>query len=174
MVTCPKCGKPVSGRARICGYCGESLVGDYFSGGSVGTPINISGQEPLGAGAVSSVTLGLFGSLALLGAAAMYLVSAGDQLTQMGVGWWLTVIPLAVLASVDLIRLLLRAALRRRGSLLGEGFWLFASVTGLSLVAQAYMDQGAVLFYGVAAIPYMLVVGCSLLAVSAATGLFSC
>ena len=30
MITCPKCGRPVSGRARRCGYCGQSLLHDYF------------------------------------------------------------------------------------------------------------------------------------------------
>ena len=58
MVTCPKCGRPVSGRARSCGYCGESLVNEYFSR----TPEEELPQSERTVGALACMVLGILGA----------------------------------------------------------------------------------------------------------------
>ena len=62
MATCPNCGRPVSGRARRCGYCGESLLEDYFSAPGM----ELGGEEGPSAGATAATVLGSVGAVALL------------------------------------------------------------------------------------------------------------
>ena len=60
-----------------------------------------------------------------------------------------------------------------RYSMVPDCVWLFLSVAVLMVVIQAYLDTGADRFYGMAMIPYLLVVGCVLVAFGAAAGILS-
>ncbi len=171
MITCPKCDRPVSGRARACGYCGQSLVQDYFYREETGTnPARSS------AGAIAGTTLGIFGCLALLAALIFHmLVLFGhgdpDYLPEMNLVWWVRTLLMAVLPVVLLVQLLILRGVRY--SMVPDCVWLFLSVAVLMVVIQAYLDTGADRFYGMAMIPYLLVVGCVLVAFGAAAGILS-
>lgn len=73
---------------------------------------------------------------------------------------------MAVLPVVLLVQLLILRGVRY--SMVPDCVWLFLSVAVLMVVIQAYLDTGADRFYGMAMIPYLLVVGCVLVAFGAA------
>ena len=74
MINCPKCGHPVSGRARSCGYCGESLVNNYFAREERHKGKDPLLEAPAGAAGICAMVLGIFGCLALLAALAFQLM----------------------------------------------------------------------------------------------------
>ena len=177
MVICPKCGRPVSGRARACGYCGESLVQDYFR--SSGDPSgNLSSQDdgqPASAGGIAAATLFLLGALVLLAALIAQMVplfQSDTEIFSLGISWWVRTILLAVFPVVLFIQqLLLRG---RRESMASDAVWLFLSAFSLTLVLQAYLEYGTEgAFYGVELLPYLLSAGCTLVAVAGVTAILS-
>lgn len=174
MVTCPNCGKPVSGRARVCGYCGESLVSDYFSGHQQART-SFEKERP-GPGAIAGTTLGAFGGVSLLAVLVFHILvlcGVGEigPLPALELDWCVRTALLAILVPVYLAQMLILHG--RRLSWWPDLFWLFMSVTALGVVIQGYIDQGTSLFYDVLAIPYLLAVGMILIAVGAITSIFS-
>ncbi|MEM1484551.1 hypothetical protein V6615_06675 [Oscillospiraceae bacterium PP1C4] len=172
MITCPKCGHALAGNPRCCGYCGESLVSDYFRRTEPEEPV-IEQLHHIGAGATAAMTLGIFGSIALLGALAFHMTALfGYGITpEMDYMWWIITLLMAVLPVVYLVQI---AVLRGiRFSLLFDCVWLFLAGCGLSIVTQAYLDRGSLPFCGLVAIPYLLVVGCSLVLVASITAILS-
>lgn len=165
MISCPKCGRPVSGRARACGYCGESLVGKYFSGEKVGEHPH---DQPISSGAAAATTIGVFGCIALIAALVLHLLAlmgyGTGQPLELTIGWLLRIAPLTILPTILLVQLLMTGG--RRKSLRMDAFWLFLSTCGLALVVQAYLDGRADAFYGVLALPYLLAVGCGMIVLS--------
>ena len=165
MTNCPKCGRPVGGRARVCGYCGESLVSDYFQRAGAGAPGLAEAEEaPLSGGAVAAVTLGVFAGAALVAALGFHLAvlfgfGRWETLT-LDAAWWARTVLMSLLPPVYLGRLL---ALRGRGGLLAVEYgWLFLAAGGLCFTVLCYVNRGLRPFYGVTALPYLLVAGCSL------------
>lgn len=173
MIYCPNCHKPVSGRPRACGYCGFSLVQEYFKEQPHTT--NEVPYPSLGAGGVAAAVFGSFGALSVLGALVFQLLPLfqgqmiiPDDLT---IIWWARMLALAVLPSIYLVQQLVLHGLRF--SLLFDGFWLFASVAGLGFAVQAYLAQGTNAFGGIPAVTYLLALGCILAVVSCMIGIFS-
>lgn len=169
MVTCPSCKKQLNGNPRSCGYCGNSLVSDYFRQ----QPQERQPLSPPGTGAIAALTLGIFGSIALLSALLFQLAPLFGYgiMPELNAIWWIRALSLSVGAMVYFVQIV---ALRGvRGSLLPDSLWLFLSACGLSLTIQAYLDQGSLCFYGLTAIPYLLVLGCSLMLVASITSILA-
>ena len=164
MVTCPNCGRPVAGRARACGYCGQSLVQDYFDRSQQqDTP-----RAPSGALTASAV-LGAFGVLSLLAAAVFQVLAAlgfgpAELAPAMDRAWILRTLVMAACPLAFLAERL--SAGMGRVRFVWSCVWLFLATCGLLLVTQLYFDEGSGGFYGMLAIPYLLVVGCALVLVS--------
>ncbi|MDD4808220.1 MAG: zinc ribbon domain-containing protein [Oscillospiraceae bacterium] len=169
MVTCPKCGRPVSGRARSCGYCGESLVNEYFS-----RPAEEEVQDsPITAGAVASMVLGVLGVLALLSALVFRILPLFGfwEPVQTDTGWWVTTLLMTLL---PIIYLMMQIPLRgERLSLVPDSVSLFIAVMVLSMTIQIYLMQGITPFDGPHAIPYLLTLGCILVAVASMAGILT-
>lgn len=169
MVTCPKCGRPVSGRARSCGYCGESLVTEYFRQPEQQEPQ----PHPKTAGAIASMVLGILGALVLLAALIFRLLplfgfGASVETTT---AWWVVTVLMTLLPS---IYLMMQISLRgERMSLLPDGVSLFCAVLVLSLVVQIYLMQGITPFAGAEAIAYLLTLGGSLVTAASIAGILS-
>ncbi len=171
MVICPNCKRQLNGSPRRCGYCGESLVGDYFSRQNRPEPEPRGGLA--GAGATAAMTLGVFGSIALLAALAFHMTPlfGYGAPPEVNTFWWgqtlvMTLPPVIYLVQICVLRGL-------RFSLLFDSVWLFVSACGLSVVAQAYIERGGGPFGGITAIPYLLTVGCSLVLAASVTGILS-
>lgn len=169
MVVCPKCGRPVSGRARSCGYCGESLVTEYFSQAQ---PEDRK-SDSVPAGAVAAMVLGVLGGLALLAALIFRLLPLfgfwDAPITD--VRWWVITLLMTVLPVVYLIsQITLRG---ERFSMFPDAVSLFGSVLALSLTVQLYLMQGTVPFGGPAAVPYLLTLGCILLVVASISAILT-
>ncbi len=158
MINCPKCGHPVSGRARSCGYCGESLVNNYFAREERHKGKDPLLEAPAGAAGICAMVLGIFGCLALLAALAFQLM------VMFGYGG---AVPSVVLLVQELI---LGGS---RGGLLFDSFWLFTSGCGLILTIQCYTGKGSGLFFDVVAIPYLLIAGCALVVISSVTSILA-
>lgn len=170
MITCPNCHKPVSGRPRACGYCGTSLVQEYFQAREEERPPERT------AGGVAATVLGTFGAIALLGAAALQLITLFYATDAIGFGvltplWWARMLALMILTPAFLVQLLVLRGVRF--SLGFDAFWLTVGVFGLGLTVQAYFDKGAVAFYDQPAIAYLLAVGCALMAISCVVSILS-
>lgn len=167
MISCPNCHKPVSGTARVCGYCGISIVQDYFSAEAKATE-----QYPsIRGGTVAAGILGVFAALAVSFAAGMQMVlmfrgetPAPDLL------FWVRMVVMVFFAVLFLVQQCVLHGLRF--SLLFDSFWLFASACGLGFVLQGFLEKGAAAFYGSAASAFLLLSGCALGVLSCATGIF--
>ena len=131
MITCPKCGRPVSGRARRCGYCGQSLLHDYFQDAQQRAD-EIQDSRP----------------------------SGGALAPKLDLFWWVRSALMAVVPVVYVMQTMLLWG--RRASLTLDAVWLFLMACGLSVTVQAYLEMGTAAFYGLMAIPYLLIVGCAL------------
>lgn len=169
MVSCPKCGRPVSGRARSCGYCGESLVSEYFSR----TPEEEAAPIQVTAGAIASLVLGVLGSLSLLAALVFRLLPlfGFGNAPQTDTRWWGITLLMTVL---PVIYLMMQITLRgERLSLVPDSISLFCAVTILSMTIQLYLLQGITPFHGPHAIPYLLTLGCILVAVASIAGILT-
>ena len=171
MVNCPKCGRPVSGRARRCGYCGESLLHDYFSAENT-----VRAGEAPSAGVTAATVLGSFGAVALVAALIfqlMVLFGFGPEalVPELNAAWWARTMVMTVLPVVYLVQQLLLGGHRK--SLLFDAVWLFFGACGLGVTLLCYLDRGAAAFYGVTAIPYLLVVGCALVTVACVTAILA-
>ncbi|MBE6904764.1 MAG: zinc ribbon domain-containing protein [Ruminococcaceae bacterium] len=169
MVICPKCGRPVSGRARSCGYCGESLVNEYFSQAQMEEmkPASVS------AGAIAAMVLGVLGGLALLAALIFRLLPLfGFWISPTtDVRWWVITLLMTILPVIYLItQITLRG---ERFSLFPDAVSLFCSVTVLSMTVQLYLMQGTQPFDGPDAIPYLLTLGCILIAVASISAILT-
>ena len=175
MVNCPKCGRPVSGRARSCGYCGASLVQDYFQGHTKLEP-SVPEEYRVSGGGIAATTLGIFGSLALIAALVFQILAlfgfGPDALTpEINAGWWIRTAAMALLPVVCLVQHIVLRGMRF--SLWFDSIWLFLSTCGLVLSAVSYYQLGSRVYYGMITIPYLLVLGCALLVVSSITGIIS-
>ena len=114
MATCPNCGRPVSGRARRCGYCGESLLEDYFSAPGM----ELGGEEGPSAGATAATVLGSFGAVALIVALVFQLLvlfGFGPEalVPSLDLAWWLRTLAMTVLPVVYLVQQLLLGGHRK-------------------------------------------------------------
>jgi len=100
MINCPKCGHPVSGRARSCGYCGESLVNNYFAREERHKGKDPLLEAPAGAAGICAMVLGIFGCLALLAALAFQLMVmfgyGGSVPPEIDRGWWIRTLVVGV------------------------------------------------------------------------------
>ena len=117
MATCPNCGRPVSGRARRCGYCGESLLEDYFSAPGM----ELGGEEGPSAGATAATVLGSFGAVALIVALVFQLLvlfGFGPEalVPSLDLAWWLRTLAMTVLPVVYLVQQLLLGGHRKSRS----------------------------------------------------------
>lgn len=172
MVNCPKCGKPVSGRARACGYCGESLVLDYFQKSESAE----SDQSILNGGSIAALVLGIFGSIALLAALVFHLlvlfdIGSPEFIPDYTVGWWIRTLLMVLLPVIHLVQ---QSVLRGvRFSVIPDCFWIFAGTCALTFVMRAYLDSGSLAFYGIAAIPYLLAAGCVMVIVSSVVSILA-
>lgn len=175
MINCPKCGHPVSGRARACGYCGESLVNDYFAREEQRKGKDPLLEAPVGAAGVCAMILGIFGCLALLAALVFQLMAMfgydGLIPPEINLNWWLRTLALAVPPVVLLVQELILGG--SRGGMLFDSFWLFAAGCGLILTVQCYTGRGLELFFGIAAIPYLMIAGCALVVLSSVTSILA-
>lgn len=174
MVTCPKCGRSIAGNPRACGYCGASLVSNYFSQSAPALPRSMTDAPHLGAGAVASLVLGIFGAVSLLCALAFWLsplFSAAASPPETTALWWAMTLVMTLFPVVYLTGLLIQHG--QRVSLLFDCAWLFLAACGLSLTAQAFIDRGVSSFGGVTAIPYLLAVGCALVLVATTTAVIT-
>lgn len=173
MAVCPECGRALHGAPRRCGYCGASLVSDYFSRPQ---PPARRPAPSLGAGFGAVATLGVFGSLAVLAALVLRLLAlfnTQDPAWQAGLsmrpGWWVQLVLMAALPTVYLVQTAVLQS--KRFSRVFDCVWLLLASCGLSFVLQAYFDRGAAAFDGVVAVAYLLTVGCALLAVASITAI---
>ena len=169
MVTCPKCGRPVSGRARSCGYCGESLVTDYFSRPQQDEVHDHS----VTAGAIASMVLGILGALALLAALVFRLLPlfGVGEAVQTDTPWWIATLLMTLL---PIVYLMMQITMRgERMSLIPDSVSLFCAVTALSITIQLYLMQGIAPFDGPHAIAYLLTLGCILVSVASITGILA-
>ena len=60
-----------------------------------------------------------------------------------------------------------------RKSLVFDAVWLFLGMCGLTTTLLCYLDRGSAAFYGMTAIPYLLVVGCALVTVACVTAILA-
>ena len=74
--------------------------------------------------------------------------------------WWVRSALMAVVPVVYVMQTMLLWG--RRASLTLDAVWLFLMACGLSVTVQAYLEMGTAAFYGLMAIPYLLIVGCAL------------
>ena len=170
LTNCPKCGRPVGGRARVCGYCGESLVREYFRRPTSGNgqPILVANKCGYILGLIVCL-LGASGAVLLLSAEVFHLLALygfGPEPLRpsMESTWWLRAVMLLIPTAVYLGR---RAAFGRRGgSLIGEGLWLMLAGAGLTACFLFYWDRGLEWFYGLYQIPYLVTAGCGLILVA--------
>lgn len=172
MYNCPHCGRPVAGSARSCGYCGESIVTDYFS-----REKQDDTYPEVGVPHVAATVLGVFGSGAVL------LAMAFQMLLLFGVGgeapareavdalWWVRVLAMSVLSVIFLVQQVIRRG--ARFSLWFDGIWMFIASCGFTFTLLAYSDGGTSAFYGSMAVAYLLVVGCGVTCLSCVTGFFA-
>ncbi len=169
MVTCPKCGRPVSGRARSCGYCGESLVNQYFSHAQP----ELADAPVATAGTISAMVLGVLGGLALLAALVFRLLPLFGfwDSPSTDLRWWVITVLMTILpVSYLMTQITLRG---ERVSMVSDSISLLCSVTALSITAQLYLMQGTKPFGGPDAIAYLLTVGCILVAVASIVAILS-
>lgn len=172
MVNCPKCGRPLTGTARFCGYCGQSLVEDYFSKEKAENT-----YPEVGAANIAATVLGIFGSIAVLVALLFQILLlfgiGGERLPQDAIDtlWWVRTVSMAVAPIIFLIQQIMHKG--ARFSLWFDGIWLFLATAGLSFTVQAYADAGAQAFYGTVAVAYLLAVGCGVACIACITGIFS-
>ncbi len=170
MIHCPNCGRPVGASARMCGYCGQSLVEDYFN---TGKPESTT--PAVGPSHIAASVLGVFSCVmvwvALLFQFLLLFEGGGIPVESMDSLWWIRTVSMAAIPAVFLTQ----QAVRRgaRFSFWFDGVWLFLSACGLSLSVLAYMEGGAGAFYGSPAVAYMLVSGCGVACISCITGIFS-
>lgn len=162
MMTCPNCKKPVSG--RVCGYCGASLVESYFRGHAKATA-----QYPtLKTSNLAAAIIGIFGGLVLLMAAATQILamfSPGiEQSVLPSMDWWGRILVTIFCGALFLIQQLVLRGLRF--SMAFDGCWLFVFVTALGVSLLLFLDRGSSAFYGSTLVPWLLMAGCVLCAVS--------
>lgn len=175
-IVCPKCHKPVSGRPRVCGYCGTSLVQEYFSDHTKKAESPAREQLPEStAGGVAATVLGIFAAFSVLAALAMQVMllfrAEGAVPAQLDLFWWLRIAAMAMLAPIFLVQ---QIALRGvRYSIVFDAAWLFVAAFGLGLTMQGFLGQGGAAFYGENAIAYLTALGGSLALVSCVFGIFS-
>ena len=165
VTTCPKCGRPVGGRARVCGYCGESLIQEYFQKSAKSLPL----QEERGSLGLLSCILGVAGAVFALAGAIFHLLSLygfgpENLRPEMDLNWWIRSALGLLPVTAYLGR---RLALGRRGGpLLGEGIWLALASAGLTGCLLYYFGQGSAWFYGIWQIPYLFSAGCGMIALA--------
>ena len=172
-ITCPNCHKPVSGTPRACGYCGTSLVREYFSAPAEKAPRT---NPESTAGGVAATVLGVFGGLSVLGALAFSLMlllrgEAQDPLAGLTLFWWLRIAAMTMLPPIYLAQLAAQRGIRY--SVVFDAIWLPLWVCGLGVTLQAFFGQGAAAFDGQTAIAYLLALGCGLASVASVIGIFS-
>lgn len=158
MTICPNCKKPVSG--RVCGYCGASLVENYFSSDSKATE-----QYPTaGTGSMAATVLGIFGGLTVLAAAAFQALAAfppGSPPTYApDLLWWMRLLAAVFGGALFFVQQVVLRGLRF--SMVFDGCWLFASTFGMGFSLLAFLRQGAGGFYGSAAVGWLMIAGCAL------------
>lgn len=173
MIVCPNCGKPVSGTARACGYCGISLVQDYFGGASPAAP-HYPHTRP---GSIASMILGLLAGICVIAAAMVQIAPAilpagsGPYPYTPDVLWWARTLSMIFFGTLFFIQQIMLHGLRF--SLAFDSFWLFASVFGFGLTLQGYLTQQELVFYGSLTIPLLLGIGCLLGICSCMAGILS-
>lgn len=168
MIKCPSCGRALTGNPRACGYCGESLVSDYFSRPAHAESL---APAPAGAGGIAAMTLGIFGCAALFGAVVLHLgaLFGYGTVPQMTVSWWIRSFVTAVLPVVYFVQILLMRG--ERFSIAFDCVWLFLSGCGLAVTVQAFSEFGAAAFYDVAAAAYLLTLGTALVLAASVTSI---
>lgn len=171
MIKCPSCGRPVSGRPTVCGYCGHSLVQSYFS-----RPPEQKKPAPskVGGSCFVSATLGGLGALALLGALVFFLLplfskQGAPGLETLPPDWWVCVLLLAVLSPMHLSAQITTHG--RHNSLLYDGFWLFAGSFALGFLAQAQFLQTAPILTDVTMGTYLFTLGAILVSIGSLIGI---
>lgn len=158
MTTCPNCKKPVSG--RICGYCGASLVENYFNEGTKATE-----QYPAaGTGSLAATVIGIFGGLTILAAAAFQALAAfppgSPPAYTPGLEWWIRLLAAIFCGALFFVQQVVLRGLRF--SMVFDGCWLFASTFGLGISLLGFLSAGAQAFYGSLAVSWLVIAGCGL------------
>lgn len=120
--------------------------------------------------------LGSFGAVALIVALVFQLLvlfGFGPEalVPSLDLAWWLRTLAMTVLPVVYLVQQLLLGGHRK--SLVFDAVWLFLGMCGLTTTLLCYLDRGSAAFYGITAIPYLLVVGCALVTVACVTAILA-
>lgn len=165
--TCPNCGKPANG--RICGYCGASLVENYFSSNTKATE-----QYPTaGMGNMAATVIGIFGGLTILAGAAFQGLTAfppGSPPTYSpGMDWWVRLLAAVFCGALFFVQQVVLRGLRF--SLVFDGCWLFVSTFGLGLSLLGFLAAGSKAFYGSGAVSWLIIIGCALCVISCILGI---
>lgn len=173
LINCPKCNRPVSGRARACGYCGASLVQDYFNDEM--REVEADGGESISGGSVAAMVFGVFGAIALLVALVfqvLLLFGYGDgQVPAIDLMWWLRT---GCLLVVPVVYLAMQLSLRGwRRSMKIDIVWLLISTAGLVFSVLAYLENTLALFSHSFASMYLVGIGFALMFFASILGILS-
>lgn len=158
MTTCPNCKKPVSG--RFCGYCGASLVENYFNADTQATE-----QYPsVGTGGLAATVIGIFGGLIVLAAAAFQALSAfppgSPPSFTPDLEWWVRLLAAVFCGALFFVQQVVLRGLRF--SLVFDSCWLFLATFGLGISLMGFFAVGVSAFFGSLAVAWLLIVGCGL------------
>ncbi len=162
MAKCPICGKPANG--RICGYCGASLVENYFKASTKATV-----QYPCaGIGSLTSTIIGIIGGLILLAAAASQALSVYQSgsgvISQAEFFWWTRLLASISCGALFFVQQIVMRGLRF--SILFDGVWLFLSTFGFGFSLLMLLLTGAKIFSESIIVTVLLLIGCFLCALS--------
>jgi hypothetical protein len=171
-MVCPNCKRDLIGSPRRCGYCGESLVKNYFQQ-TWKEPKENKPKRQTGPALAVSLVLGVFGVISLLFAFGFGLsVPFGRDVTPgVGIWWWCVTVVTALLALAYFIQICVLRGFRF--SLWFDGVWLFLSACALFFTAQLYLDQGEAAFFGMNGIAYFLALGFLFICAASITSILS-
>lgn len=160
MTTCPNCNKPVSG--RVCGYCGTSLVANYFT-----QTAHAKDQYPRArAGNLAATIIGIIGALTLLAAAAVqsldFFSAAGFP--QSSLFWWVRLLFLVFCGALFFVQQLVLRGLRF--SMFFDGCWLFFFAAAIGLCSLLMLESGSAAFSGSLPVALLLLGGSGVCALS--------
>lgn len=164
---CPNCGKPAGG--RVCGYCGASLVENFFSSETKATE-----QYPrAGTGSMAATVIGIFGGLTVLAGAAFQALTAfppgSPPAYSPGMDWWVRLLAAVFCGALFFVQQVVLRGLRF--SLVFDGCWLFVSTFGLGLSLLGFAAAGTGAFFGSAAVGWLIMAGCALSVISCVFGI---
>ncbi len=167
MIKCPNCGKLSNG--RICGYCGASLVENYFRENE-----RASEQYPTaGFGSVTASVIGVMGGLTMLISAGLQAVGVyqAGSLLEPGIFWWACLLACIFCGALFAMQQIVLHGLRF--SLFFDGVWLFVFTFGIGFFLHAFRKGEASLFFENGPALFVLAAGSVLCVVSCVASIFA-